>query len=264
MTKNEIQLNTNDGIKILADYHTHTVYSHGKGTVRDNIEQARKIGLKRIAITDHGFSHFIFGVSKKSILRQIDEIKSLRAEYSDIEILTGIEGDITGISGKCDIPKELAKELDVVLCGFHKPVWSDKLSDYFKLYFNGYSHYIYKPTKAQIARNTKAYINLIKNNPIDIVTHINYHLKLNCYDVARCAEDYGTVLELSSRHDNLSDDDYDDLLKTNCMFAINSDAHKVENIGQCALAISKAEAHGIAQNRIINTLDNYVFRSKRI
>ena len=42
---------------LTADYHTHTPYSHGKNTVEENVARAKEIGLKQIAITDHGFSH---------------------------------------------------------------------------------------------------------------------------------------------------------------------------------------------------------------
>lgn len=249
-------------LMIKADYHTHTVYSHGKGTVEDNVKKAIEIGIKSIAITDHGLKHFIYGMNAKSLVRQRAEIEEIRNKYPDIDILCGIESNLTGISGKIDLNKQQADSLDIVLCGFHKPVFADKFSDYAKLFYNSYSHAIYKPTKTQIARNTKAYINLVKNNKIDIVTHINYHLRVDCYEVAKACEDYGTVLELSSRHLDLTDDDYEGLLKTNCMFAVNSDAHKVENIGNCRYALAQAEAHGIDNSRIINYLEKYKFRSQ--
>ena len=41
------------GYKILYDYHTHTVFSHGKGSIEDNVLSARKLGLKAVAISDH-------------------------------------------------------------------------------------------------------------------------------------------------------------------------------------------------------------------
>ena len=28
--------------KLIADYHTHTIYSHGEGTILENVEAARK------------------------------------------------------------------------------------------------------------------------------------------------------------------------------------------------------------------------------
>ena len=40
---------------LTGDYHTHTIYSHGKGTVLENVMRAKEVGLQEIAITDHGF-----------------------------------------------------------------------------------------------------------------------------------------------------------------------------------------------------------------
>lgn len=54
-------------MRILSDYHTHTIYSHGKGTIEENVEAARKIGLKILAISDHGPGHMGFGIKKKKI-----------------------------------------------------------------------------------------------------------------------------------------------------------------------------------------------------
>lgn len=251
-----------DEIRIIADYHTHTVYSHGKGTVEDNVKKAIEIGLGAIAITDHGPDHFIFGVGKKAMIKQGKEIDELRLKYPQIKILKGVEANLKGLSGRIDLTKEQIDSLDIVLCGFHKPVWSDKLNDYFKLYYNSYSHFLYKPTKAQICRNTKAYVNMIQKYPIDIVTHVNYHLRINCEEVAKVCEDYGTVLELSSRHLDLEETDYNALVKSNCMLALNSDAHKVSNIANCKIALDKVIELGISPNRIVNCDANYRFRSK--
>ena len=51
---------------IVADYHTHTRHSHGRGTVLDNVRAARSRGLKEIAITDHGPAN-LFGIGVASL-----------------------------------------------------------------------------------------------------------------------------------------------------------------------------------------------------
>lgn len=50
-------------MQLTGDYHTHTIYSHGKGTVLENALQAKARGLREIAITDHGFGQMAFGAS---------------------------------------------------------------------------------------------------------------------------------------------------------------------------------------------------------
>lgn len=239
--------------KIIADYHTHTVYSHGKGTIEDNVKTAIEKGLKSIAITDHGNKHFIYGVSEKNLLKQKAEIQILRDKYPQIEILFGVEANMRGIDGGYDITRGFENNFDIILCGFHKPVFSDKFSDYFNLFYNSYSKLIYKPTKTQIDKNTKAYINLVENQPIDIVSHINYHLKINMKEVAQACYDYGVAIEVSTRHSDCTPQDYEDLFSSKAMLTLNSDAHKVENIGNIDKALQVVNDYGVDAKRIINS-----------
>ena len=53
-------------MKLYGDYHTHTIYSHGSGTIRDNVEEALRKGLKEIGICDHGPGHYLYGVKRKT------------------------------------------------------------------------------------------------------------------------------------------------------------------------------------------------------
>ena len=46
-----------DTHEMIFDYHTHTVFSHGKGTIEDNVKAAIDAGLKAVAISDHGPGH---------------------------------------------------------------------------------------------------------------------------------------------------------------------------------------------------------------
>lgn len=53
-------------MNLYGDYHTHTIYSHGSGTIEDNVKAAINKGLKEIAICDHGPGHYLYGVKKKT------------------------------------------------------------------------------------------------------------------------------------------------------------------------------------------------------
>ncbi len=239
--------------KIIADYHTHTTYSHGKGSIEDNVKKAIGKGLKTIAITDHGSKHFIFGVSEKNLLKQKEEINTILQKYPDFQLLFGVESNITGIDGGYDITTGFENNFDIILCGFHKPVWADKFTDYFDIFYNSYSKLIYNPTKEQIAKNTKAYVNLIKSKPIDIISHINYHLKVNIKEVAKAASDYGVAIEVSSRHSDCTEEDYDALFSSNVMLTLNSDAHKPEDIGNIDKALAIVDKYSVDPKRIINS-----------
>lgn len=239
--------------KIIADYHTHTTYSHGKGSIEDNVMNAIQKGLKTLAITDHGSKHFIFGVSEKNLLKQKEEINRILQKYPDFQLLFGVESNITGIDGGYDITAGFENNFDIILCGFHKPVWADKFTDYFDIFYNSYSKLIYKPTKEQIAKNTKAYINLIKSKPIDIISHINYHLKVDIKEVAKAASDYGVAIEVSSRHSDCTEEDYEALFASNVMLTLNSDAHKPEDIGNIDKALAIIDKYNVNPKRIINS-----------
>ena len=239
--------------KIIADYHTHTTYSHGKGSIEDNVKKAINKGLKTIAITDHGIKNFIFGVREKNLLKQKEEINTILQKYPDFQLLFGVESNITGIDGGYDITTGFENNFDIILCGFHKPVWADKFTDYFDIFYNSYSKLIYNPTKEQIAKNTKAYVNLIKSKPIDIISHINYHLKVNIKEVAKAASDYGVAIEVSSRHSDCTEEDYEALFSSNVMLTLNSDAHKPEDIGNIDKALAIVDKYSVDPKRIINS-----------
>ena len=56
-------------MKLTGDYHTHTYYSHGKGSPRENVLAAVALGLKSVAITEHASAHIFYGVRNEKLLR---------------------------------------------------------------------------------------------------------------------------------------------------------------------------------------------------
>ena len=82
-------------MNITFDLHTHTVYSHGKGTVEENAVSAKEKGLYGIGITDHGFSHPAFGMRRK----KLDQMRAdciAAEEKTGEKILLGIESNLRG------------------------------------------------------------------------------------------------------------------------------------------------------------------------
>ena len=60
--------------KMIWDFHSHTTYSHGKGSIEENVIIGMKRGLKKVAITEHGPGHLGFGVSMKKMKEIKEEI----------------------------------------------------------------------------------------------------------------------------------------------------------------------------------------------
>ncbi len=198
---------------LTADYHTHTPFSHGKNTVLENAEAAQKAGLKEIAITDHGYTHVIFGLRR----RKIQEYRAQCEEASKktgVNVLVGIEANVLGEDGYSDLKESDYEDFDVYLCGTHISVWYKPfIPQLFK--FCGRNFLTEKlhlnHSDKLVAYNTKAYANTIKRNPIDVLTHVNYLCKCNSLEVARVAADYGTYLELNSKKSHFTDEELMDM-----------------------------------------------------
>ena len=103
---------------LTGDYHTHTPYSHGKNSVDENVAKAKEMGLKQVAITDHGFSHVAFGLRRYQMENYIKDCKAASEKYG-IDVLVGIESNILGIDGGADLREEDFDKFDVYLCGNH-------------------------------------------------------------------------------------------------------------------------------------------------
>ncbi|MBQ3235863.1 MAG: PHP domain-containing protein [Clostridia bacterium] len=239
-------------MKLTADFHTHTVFSHGKGTILDNALEAQKKGLLELAITDHGHGHTVYGIKSKKI-PYMKELCESASKQTGVKVLLGVEANILGISGKTDMKERDMEHMDIYLAGIHKMIAYDKLKEWVMLFGKNFTaRHFHKPSKSLIKRNTEVYINAIKQNPIDILTHPGFCAFINAYDVARCCEDYGTLFEIDARKKHLEDDEWESVLKTNVKFVIDSDAHSPEKIGVIGQAEELIKRVGIPTDRIVN------------
>lgn len=243
-------------MKIYADYHTHTVYSHGKGTIRDNVEVAIKKGLKEIGITDHGPSHMGFGVSKENLKKMRKEIDQLNKEYPNINILLGVEANVIGYDGTIDVDEEIIKFLDILLVGFHFGARPKSISDAYKFYILNNISKISK-IAAEKARNlnTQALINAMDRYDIDLITHPGAKVDVNVKKLAKAAAKKGTALEINASHGQLTVEYIKIAMEEDVDFIISSDAHKPEDVGNVSAGIERAEKAGLPSNRIKNTID---------
>ena len=240
-------------MKINLDLHTHTVYSHGKGTIEENAVSAKGKGLYGIAVTDHGFSHPAFGMRRKKLAKMRREC-TLAEQKTGVKVLLGIESNIRGKGGSIDvIPKDYDK-LDVVLAGVHKFIFYKTIGDFFRLLVRNMLHdkFKMKATDRLIKYNTECYINAIKNNPIDVLTHVGFGCKCDAEAVAKVAKEYGTAIEISTKKTHLSDEEWKKVIATGVNFVIDSDAHSTDRIGDVALAEDLFSRVEFPMERILN------------
>ncbi len=238
---------------LTADYHTHTVFSHGKGQIIDNALMAKEKGLKQVGISDHGFSHPAFGLTKRKV-PTMRKLCDQATAQTGVKVLLGVESNIISTDGHADLKPELYDYFDIFLAGIHKCVMY-KFKSWFTLSIPDLFHtYIAKNNipKWVVKNNTNAFINVIKKNPVDIITHLNFCCFADAVEVAKAAADYGTYIELNAKKTHLSDEELFNISKTGVNFIISSDAHTPDRVGEISLVESLLSRVDIKKERIMN------------
>lgn len=240
-------------MNLTGDYHTHTIYSHGKGTVLENAERAKEIGLQEIAITDHGFEQMAFGLKHKKMPRLVSDCRKA-AEITGVNVYVGIESNLCDEDGRTDLKEEDYKDFDIYLMGIHRFVKFSHIKDFWNMLVRNsvYTTLRLQAPKSLIRYNTKAYINSIKKYPIDAITHLNFLSFCDVAEVAKAARDYGTYIELNSKKVHLTDDELDRVNQTGVRFIVNSDAHSLDRIGDTFLVDKLLQRVNISAERIDN------------
>ena len=242
--------------RLIADYHTHTRYSHGKGTILENVEAARKKGLKKIAIADHGFNHIGFGMAVTDLHAIREKITSLNRCFSDIEVLMGIEANLISMEGDIDIPPEYLDEFDIILMGFHIAVKPATIRDGWSLFAKNGLDKLGLANRDKVRQaNTEAMIQAIRRYPIRILSHPGAKIDIDSRKLAREAAINNVALEINASHGYMTREYVKIALEEGAYFVISSDAHTPGRVGDFNRGIEIAVSAGVPAHRIINTME---------
>ncbi len=252
-------------INLTADYHTHTIYSHGKGTVLENAMKAKELGLKQIGISDHGFAQLAFGLRHKKLPQLIADCKEA-SKKTGLDVLVGIESNLCGEDGTTDLTEVDYPYFDIYLMGIHMFVNFDKFKDMRKIMFSSYLQTLMKREGSKKLKDytTKALINSIQKNPIDVITHLNFISFCYVEEVAKVARDYGTYVELNAKKVHMTDEELYKVCQTGVRFVVDSDAHSIDRVGEVALVETMLDRVNIPLDRIDNIdgrLPNFRFKA---
>ncbi len=243
-------------MKLKADYHIHSTYSknkHGKSTIEEIVKRASELGLEEIAITDHGPSHYLFGIKRNLISEAKNTVEEMRKKYPNLKILYGVEANILDYKGNTDIDSEILKHCDIILCGFHLAVSYTSAGDYWNFIVkNKLAKSNQKLYRKMVEKNTEAVINAMNKYNINILTHPGDKIPVNIDKIAQAAERTHTMLEINNSHSHLNKDEIKIAAKYKVQFVINSDSHIKDNVGSCDNAIKAAMDAGLDLKRIIN------------
>ena len=102
-------------MKLIADLHTHTIAStHAYATVTEMVNEASKLGLFALAITDH--ARTMPGAPGPFYF---ESMCILPKYMNDVRLLTGVEANICDYNGNLDVEESLQKSLNWVVASMH-------------------------------------------------------------------------------------------------------------------------------------------------
>jgi putative hydrolase len=94
------------------DFHVHTFFSNcGIHTHLEMLARARALGMRGLAITDHG------PMLKGRINSPFFE--RFHGPVDDVKLLKGMECNLSELPGEIDVPAQILHFLDIVLLGIH-------------------------------------------------------------------------------------------------------------------------------------------------
>ncbi len=225
---------------VFADYHTHTVFSHGTGTPEQNVQAAIQRGLCAVAISEHGPAHLFYGVRGSKLLALRLEVDRLAAKYAgQIEVLMGIECNLTGF-GRCDLPKDpRLPPFDVTLLAYHKGVCPRDglgLTRSLEAMAGG---------SANPVRTAEALFATAEKYHISMFSHPGLYVAADIPTLARGAKELGVLLELNSARVTMTAEQIHQAAAAGASFVIGSDAHSPERVGDFELGLNAARDAGV-------------------
>lgn len=240
--------------RMIADYHTHTTYSkvgpylHGKGTIMENVAVADMLGLKELAITDHGPSD-IYGLRMKNIESVKTDIEKARTNFPQLKILLGIEADLKDTETGLDVTEEDIKHFDIINAGYHisvpgcnapRSIISTKI---------GASTRSLEKLRGY---NTELALRALYKNNIKVLTHPGDKGPFDMDKLCKACEETGTLMEISSRHHHMTIEELELSKKYDVKYVISSDAHKSSQVGLFEVGLLRALKAGIPVEKIVN------------
>lgn len=238
-------------MRVIADYHTHTFYSDGKGTMEENIAAAAAVGLKTIGISDHGYAHLGFGMKYDRIKYMREEIDKLREKYrnEEIEILLGVECNILDDEGSIDMDDKVRPYFDYIMAGYH---FGSKPTHYLRGFQNHFRNYVAPFKSKEIEYNTRALVKAMEKNDLFVLTHPGDKGMIDILQVAETAMKTDTLLEINTRHHYLSTEQLRKLKGMDIRYIIGSDAHYPHHVGVFDKAMERVLESGMDISKIVN------------
>jgi putative hydrolase len=239
--------------RLLYDWHTHTTFSHGKGSVADNVRAAVRLGLRGIGITDHGPGHVFFGLKRSRFAEMRAEIEAQKAQNPELEILMGVEANTMGASGLLDLTSADFAAFDYIIAGYHYGAFRGNPVALGLFHAeNILCDVIGVPSRRALVKNTEMIEKALYTNDIKILTHPGDKGPVDLLAVARACAETDTLFEINARHKSLTAEGLRTAARSSAKFAVSSDAHSPERVGDVARAVALISEAGLDPERVVN------------
>lgn len=252
-----------EGWCLAADYHTHTRFSHGRGSVAENVEAAARAGLTEVGICDHGPALLFIGLRSEDRLAEMRrQVEEARVRHPSVRVLLGVEANVISPEGDLDISDAAVAALDILLVGLHpqiRPslwqgawplVWKNALARVAgRLGLGGRLARVLEEARRI---NTRALVRAVERYPVLAVTHAGLKMDVDMEELATACARRGTAIEINSLHGYPRDADLQVALRCGARFIISSDAHDPARVGCLQAGLERARRAGIPPRLVLN------------
>lgn len=223
---------------IKGDLHVHTNVTDGVNTLEEMVDAARKRGYKYIANTEHSKHVTVArGLNSEELMNQIKKVDKLNEKLNDFIILKGVELDILE-DGSLDLPDEILKELDIVVCSVH---YKFNLSRE-------------KQTERVLRAMDNQYFNIFAH-PTGRLINERAPYDIDMEQIMKKAKENKCILELNSYPTRLDlNDIYCKMAKDRGIkIAISTDSHSINSYDSIRYGIGQARRGWLEAEDVINT-----------
>jgi len=224
---------------IRGDFHVHSDWSDGSGSIQEIAIAARALGYEYVAICDHSPSLAIaHGLSVERLRDQMDEIDRINDTLEGFTVLKGSEVDIKP-DGSLDLPDAVLEELDVVVASVHTGLRQEP-----------------DVITARVMRALESPYVTILGHPTGRILGGRRPASVDMDGIIEAALANGKVLELNaypSRLD-LGDENVRKAVDAGVMVSIDTDAHSLCELDFMDYGIHTAQRGWAPKNSVLNAL----------
>lgn len=223
-------------MKLIADLHTHTIAStHAYATVTEMADEAAKLGLFAMAVTDH--ARTMPGAPGPMYFESLGLIPQY---LKGVRILKGIEANICDYNGNLDVEEQLQNHLEWVVASMHTLTLKGEPS---------------------VEKCTNAYLKAAENPNVNVIAHSGSDF---------FKYDYEKVIPVLAKNGKLIEiNDSAFRYKKNCMgncveiakickkynarICVNTDAHFTDTLGRAYKTLEMLKDIDFPEKLIVNT-----------